>query len=197
MCNPLAMTIVSGVLGTVGAITQSSAAASAANANAATSEQNARLATLQGEDATRRGAMEEARLRARGAQIAGRQTAMMGASGLTTGGSFADIAADTAMGIELDANALRYSTAKEKWGFDVEATDYKNQASRFRSQASNASRMGLFGAASSIIGAAGTYVSGLPTYQSTGSSVVNGSIQIGGSSVVDPLYKKYGYNSLL
>ena len=191
------MTIVSGVLGTVGAITQSSAAASAANANAATSEQNARLATLQGEDATRRGAMEEARLRARGAQIAGRQTAMMGASGLTTGGSFADIAADTAMGIELDANALRYSTAKEKWGFDVEATDYKNQASRFRSQASNASRMGLFGAASSIIGAAGTYVSGLPTYQSTGSSVVNGSIQIGGSSVVDPLYKKYGYNSLL
>ena len=197
MCNPLAMTIVSGVLGTVGAITQSGAAASAANANAAISEQNARLAALQGEDATRRGAMEEARLRARGAQIAGRQTAMIGASGLTTGGSFADIAADTAMGIELDANALRYSTAKEKWGFDVEATNYKNQASQFRSQAKNASRMGLFGAASSIIGAAGTYVSGLPTYQSTGSSVVNGSIQIGGSGVVDPLYKKYGYNSLL
>lgn len=197
MCNPLAMTIVSGVLGTVGAITKSGAEASAANANAAISEQNARLAALQGEDATRRGAMEEARLRARGAQIAGRQTAMIGASGLTTGGSFADIAADTAMGIELDANALRYSTAKEKWGFDVEATNYKNQASQFRSQAKNASRMGLFGAASSIIGAAGTYVSGLPTYQSTGSSVVNGSIQIGGSGVVDPLYKKYGYDSLL
>ena len=197
MCNPLAMTIVSGVLGTVGAITQSSAAASAANANAAASEQNARLAALQGEDATRRGAMEEARLRARGAQIAGRQSAMIGASGLTTGGSFADIAADTAMGIELDANALRYSTAKEKWGFDVQATDFMNQASQSRAQAKNARRMGLFGAASSIIGAAGTYVSGLPTYQSTGSSVVNGSIQIGGQGLVDPNYAKYGYKSLL
>lgn len=197
MCNPLAMTIVSGVLGTVGAITQSSAAASAANANAAASEQNARLATLQGADAARRGAMEEARLRARGAQFAGRQNAMLAASGLTTGGSAADIAADTAMGIELDANALRFSTAKEKWGFDVEATNYTNQASRFRSEAKNARRMGLFGAASSIIGAAGTYVSGLPTYQSTGSSVVNGSIQIGGKSLVDPNFTTHGYQSLL
>lgn len=141
--------------------------------------------------------MEEARLRARGAQFAGRQNAMLAASGLTTGGSAADIAADTAMGIELDANALRYSTAKEKWGFDVQATDFMNQASQSRAQAKNAKRMGLFGAASSIIGAAGTYVSGLPTYQSTGSSVVNGSIQIGGQGLVDPNYAKYGYKSLL
>jgi hypothetical protein len=47
---------------------------------------------------------------------------------------------------------IRFNTLKQKWGFDVEAANYQNQANAARASAKNAKRAGTIGAVGSILG---------------------------------------------
>jgi hypothetical protein len=107
------------------------------------------------------GAREERRFRLRALQEQAAQEAGFAASGATFEGSPLLAMADTAQGIEEDSAMIRFNTLKQKWGFDVEATNYLNQsnaalqsAANARSSAKNAKRAGTIGAVGSLLGGA-------------------------------------------
>lgn len=174
-----AFTIVGGLLSAGSSIMGGIAQSRAYSAQAQMAEQNARMAELQGEESVRKGARDEAKLRARGAQFLGTQRAMMGASGLTTGGSNQNILMDTGMGIEQDADNLRFQTAQTAYGFDVERINNLNQASVARSSASNAKTAGYIGAFNSLLGMGGRLWAGRPVGEPTGASLQNNTLVLG------------------
>lgn len=72
-------------------------------------------------------------LKSKGAQVISTQRAVMGASGLaTTSGTPALILTDTAAQLALDTEAMRLNNRRAKWGFDVQATNYRNASAQKR-----------------------------------------------------------------
>lgn len=177
--------ILGGVVGAASSIMQGQQQAAAYKAQARVAENNARMAQEQGSEAARQGAREEKQLRRQGAQFAGSQLATLAASGGQIGGSSLGVLADTAMGIEEDAQTIRFNTMKNKWGFDVQAVNYQNEANAARSSAKNARTAGYVGAFSTLLGTAAQV---WPTSgSSTGSKLKNGQITVGG---MDDYYKR-------
>ncbi len=126
----------------VGAIRSASAKASADNYNGQIAEQNAAIATSQGEAAA------QAQQRDAERQI-GRGVAAYGASGVDVGsGSPTDVLADSARSAMLDNLTIRYNA-------QLRGTAYKDQANLYRSEASNDTTSGYLNAASSVVGALG------------------------------------------
>ena len=142
MCTMLAAAI-----GAAGTVMQGMAANSAAKAQAQAAEQNARIAEAQGHDAIERGGDEELRLRRQAAIRRGNARAQAAASGIDAdSGSMLDTRNADISETERDAAAIRYNAARERWGYQVQAQNYRNEASAARASGRNA----LF---SSIIGA--------------------------------------------
>ena len=137
---------------TVGTIQQGMAQANAYKAQAKAMDQNAAYAKDQARDAIDRGGKEEHRLRERGRQFAASQKTGFAASGLDTGsGSALNILMDTATGVEEDAATIRTNAQREKYGFDVQATNYRNQANMARAAAKNTQIGTLFSAGATIL----------------------------------------------
>lgn len=139
------------------------AQAAAAQSQAAMAEQNARLAERQGVEALKAGAREEERFRQQARQFQSAQRTTAAASGVQMSGSALNVLADTAQGIETDADTLRFNTLKDKWGFDMQSTNFKNQAHAARATAKNARTAGWIGGITSILGTTAQVVAGLPT----------------------------------
>jgi hypothetical protein len=102
---------------------------------ASVANQNAETATAQANDAINRGnaAAEQRRVQMR--QQLGTQVATMGASGADlTSGTALDITGDTAQFGSLDALTTLNNAQREAYGYQVQATNYENQASAARSQ---------------------------------------------------------------
>lgn len=160
MCTLLATAI-----GAAGTLVQGIAANSAAKAQARVSEANARIAENQAHDAVLRGGQEETKLRRDLSRQQGQQRAMLAAAGIDTDtGSSADIRTSSLREGEEDAAAIRMNAARERWGYQVQATNYRNEASAARAQGRNA----LFG---SILGAGGQMVSAFaPAFSGGGNS---------------------------
>lgn len=123
------------------AVTVASAAASAYSQNqqakytSAVAEKNADIAEAQAQDSINRGNAQADEIRRRNRQAAGTQAATMGATGadLSTGGAL-DIFGDTAQFGALDALTTVNNAQREAYGYQVQAENYKAQASSARSQ---------------------------------------------------------------
>lgn len=145
MCTMLAAAV-----GAAGTLYQGIAARNAANAQARAAERNAEIAEAQGHDAILRGGEEELSLRRRLALQRGSTRAATAASGVDADtGSALDVRNASISEGERDAAAIRYNAARERWGYQTQAANYRAQASAARAAGSNA----LFG---SVIGAGAT-----------------------------------------
>jgi hypothetical protein len=132
-------------------IQQGRAENKAAEFNAEMSDNNAAVAAMEAEDAKTRGAEEEKKFRMQTEELKGRQRAAAAASGVMVDeGSALDSLANTAMYSEDDALTLRANTAREAWGHQVQAANYKSSAQLSRMSKSNP-----------YLGAAGGILSGI------------------------------------
>lgn len=103
------------------------------DAAAEISDQNALLSLRAGDIETEKGATNLSVLRNRGRQVISSQRAAAGAAGLaTTSGTPALILQDTAAQLAVDVEALRLNNRRSKWGYDVQAMNYRNQARQQR-----------------------------------------------------------------
>lgn len=109
------------------ALEASGAAANRDDARAAAvAEFNAKVAELQAKDALVRGAQDESKFRASVRGLIGTQRADYAASNIDVSyGSAADVQAETAFQGELDALTIHTNTAREAWGYRVEAANQR------------------------------------------------------------------------
>ena len=144
-----------GAMSAVGSLVQGYAAKSAANAQAAASEQNAKIADEQARDAVKRGAYDELKLRRQMSILQGQQRSALAASGVEvdTGSSLALQEATRKEG-DQDAAVIRFNAEREAWGYGVQATNYRNAASAARAGGKNAMTAGIIGAGTSLLGTA-------------------------------------------
>jgi hypothetical protein len=147
-----------GAVSAMGSLVQGQAAKSAANAQAAANEQNAKMADEQARDAVRRGAYDELKLRRQMQILQGQQRAMAAASGIEvdTGSPLAIQEASRKEG-DQDAAIIRYNAAREAWGHGVQATNYRNAAAAARAQGKNAMTAGIIGAGTGLLSTGAEY----------------------------------------
>lgn len=82
------------------------------------------------------------------------------------------------MGIEEDATTIRFNTLQSKYARDVEALNFRNQASAARASAKNARTAGWIGGLTSVLSTGGQ-VAGMSAGYPTGARVRGGSITLG------------------
>ena len=175
-----AFAVVGGLISAAGSVMQGQAQAKAYEAQAKVAQQNARLAELQGAEELKKGAREEAKFRQQARQFQSSQRTAMAASGGQMSGSTLNVLADTAQGIEEDATTLRFNTLQNKWGHDVQRTNFINEASAARASAKNAKTAGWMGGFTTLL-STGSQVLGMMPNQPTGSRSVGGNIVVGSS----------------
>jgi hypothetical protein len=118
----IALSAYQGVSGFQGAQRQASAASAQGQYQKTIANENSRLATVNAQDATQRGQLEEQRARLGTRQQIGSTRAGLAAQGVDIGsGSAADVQASEAGLGELDALTIRNNAAREAYGFNVEA----------------------------------------------------------------------------
>lgn len=135
MCGPVAVGAVMLVASAMQAYSQNRQGKYAA----AVANQNAETATAQANDAINRGnaAAEQRRVQMR--QELGTQTATMGASGADlTSGTALDIAGDTAQFGSLDSLTTLNNAQREAYGYQVQSSNFYNEAASAKSQANAA-----------------------------------------------------------
>ena len=155
MCLPPMIAMAGGLIGAAGSVMAGNAQAQAYKAEAEAAAQNANLAALQGQEELKKGAREEAKFRREANQFASAQKTALAASGAQLSGSALNVMADTAQGIEEDATTIRFNTLQSKWGYDVNAVNYRNQASAARASAKGAKTAGWIGGFSTLLNTGG------------------------------------------
>lgn len=112
---------------------QAQAITSQGSAEAQMFEQNARLATMQAEDATARGEVEVGQHQRSVKKLLGAQRARLAAQGLDVSADSAlDVQAETAQLGALDTLTLRNNAFREAWGYQTQALDYQDRAKMAR-----------------------------------------------------------------
>lgn len=176
MCLPV-LAIAGGLVSAAGSVIQGNAQAKAYKAQAQVAENNARLAELQGARELERGAREEQKFRRQARQFQSSQRTALAASGAQVGGSALSVLADTNRGIAEDATTIRFNTLQNKYERDVQAVNFRNEASAARSSAKNAKMAGWIGGFTSLL-STGVQVAGMRAGQPTGAKVDGGRITI-------------------
>lgn len=184
MCLPPMIAIAGGLISAAGSVMAGNAQAAAYEAQAKVAQQNARLAELQGVEELKKGAREEERFRREARQFQSSQRTALAASGAQVSGAALSVLADTAMGIEDDATTIRFNTLQSKYGRDVEALNFRNQASAARASAKNARTAGWIGGFTTLLGTGGQ-VAGMTAGQPTGARVRGGSITLASRPYAD------------
>lgn len=121
---------------------------------------NAHVADLQASDAVERGAEAANRYRSQVRGVIGAQRTGFAAGNIDVAfGSAVDVQADAARLGELDALTIRTNAAREAWGYQVQAYDFRQQAAIDRKAGKNqiaagnqAATAGAFNAATTIVG---------------------------------------------
>jgi hypothetical protein len=157
MCDITAgIALASALLGAAGSIQQGNAAAAASKYNAKVSDMNARISDRRALDALERGKVEEQNKRREIAQFKGRQEAAMSANGVDLNfGSPLDTLVDTAVMGELDALTVRSNSAREAYGFKVDAANKVADANLSRMNASAQTTSGYLTAAGTLLSGVG------------------------------------------
>jgi hypothetical protein len=155
MCDPVSLAVASTVVATVGSVTSGIGEAQQYRYQAQIADQNARLANDQARDSIENTNLEARRRYREIAQTKGAQTAAMAANGLDLNfGSPVDIQKDTAMIGAEDVGQIYKGGNERTRGFDINAFNYRSQASANRAQASGALMKGIFGGVSTALGGA-------------------------------------------
>jgi hypothetical protein len=114
------------------------AAADVSESQAQVADYNAHVADLQATDAIERGDQAEARFRTQIRGAIGAQRTGFAAGNIDVGfGSAVDVQADAAFLGELDALTIKTNAAREAWGYQVQAYDYRQQAKIDRKAGAN------------------------------------------------------------
>lgn len=136
--------MVGGYSSTLGSITNAIGARRTANANA-------QLAEHQAADAVARGQSAEFNQRLKTAQMKGQQVASLAGRGVALdNGSPLDVLTSTDVMGEADALQIRDNAAKEAWGYNAQAANYKAQASAANPWAAGVTS--LLGSAGAVAG---------------------------------------------
>lgn len=118
------------VLSGVGAYNKSVADKAAYAMQATVADTNAGLADAQARDAIARGQVTEFNSTLKARQLKGQQVASMAASGLDLStGSPLSVLTDTDVMSASDAAVIRRNALKEAYGFDIQAANYRDNAS--------------------------------------------------------------------
>lgn len=107
---------------------QANAAIAQGNYQAGVYNQDAQLADSQSADAISRGQTQEAARYGAGRQEMGSIRANAGASGTTDSGSTTAVEGQSLADTGLDMAQIRNNAARQAWGFNVDATQYRGQA---------------------------------------------------------------------
>lgn len=106
----------------------------------------------QGHDAVLRGGYKETLMRRDLRKMLGKQTTGAAAAGiLADSGSVADARLSSMDAAENDININEMNAQRERWGFQVQATNYMNQASAARASGRNAMTAGVIGAGTTLL----------------------------------------------
>ncbi|MBI1213955.1 MAG: hypothetical protein GC190_21040 [Alphaproteobacteria bacterium] len=139
MCIPAAVAMMA--VQATSSIAQGIAASQAASANA-------KIAKYQGDAALAAANVEAGQIRYRGDMVLGQTRAQQAANNVDlSGGSPADVGAESARNIEFDALNAYYGGQSKKWAADIEASQFKAQS---RAALTNA----LFSAGGTILSTA-------------------------------------------
>jgi hypothetical protein len=143
---------------------QGQAARSAANAQAAAEEQNARLSDEQARDSMRRGAYDELKLRRQMSILQGQQRSALAASGVEVDtGSPLELQEASLREGEQDAAVIRYNAERDAWGHQVQAVNHRNAAGAARASGRNAMTGAVIGAGTSLLTTGAPYLKGKGT----------------------------------
>lgn len=151
MCGPVALGAVGLGASVVGSVVGARAQRHQMEHQAAIADNNATIAGWQRTDALRRGRRDESFHRLQTAQRQSRQAAALAANGHELGsGSALRLLADTDFIGELEALDIRDNAAREAYGHQVTASNFRGQAASLRAGASNISP--LFAGALTALG---------------------------------------------
>lgn len=141
------------------------AAADVSESQAKLQDYNASVADLQAQDAVARGAEQENRYRSQIRGAIGAQRTSFAAGNIDVSfGSAVDVQADAARLGELDALTIQTNAAREAWGFNVQAFDYRQQAAIDRKAGANQMLAGEQAQTASRWQVGGTIVGGTTSY---------------------------------
>lgn len=127
------------------------------NAQADIADRNAQLVSNKIADVEYQKQQKQKEIKQQKQQVKGSQMASMAASGVDSSyGTGLSAIADTNYTAQQDINETEYNAAKQEYGYNVEAANYRNQANATRQSA----KSGLIGG---LLGTAGQYYSGLST----------------------------------
>lgn len=158
MCGPPALALAAAGLAAAGAMASGVSQASNLRYQAKVATRNAALENQQSLDAIQRGQLERVQLDRKYSQLQGQQQAAMAANGIDADfGSAAQVANDTAMLRNEDAASLYKNQDTEIKGHDINASNYRGEATAKRQAATGAIVSAAFGAGSSILGGAQQY----------------------------------------
>lgn len=142
-----------------GSYQQATRQKSVLNYEAAIASNNAKIAEMQGQQAEVVGAQMEMAQRMKTALTVGSARASLAANGVDlTYGTAANVLATTAYNGERDVMTIRDNTARAKWGYDVQAQNYKSEAAFDTSNAESINPT-MAGVSSLLNGASGVAVS--------------------------------------
>lgn len=123
-------------------------------------DQNASLADRQGADVLARGREAEGRQRGASRRLAGAQRAAGAASGIDVNtGSARDVLEGDAQLGELEALMIRNNAAREAWGYQVQAGDYRRQSELARMSGRQDAQSLRRGSVSTLLSGAGELAS--------------------------------------
>lgn len=146
MCT-VALTVASAL----GQVWQGYTAKQAADAQAAAAEQNARISEARAHDAVTRGGIKEAGMRRALRRMLGTQSTNAAAAGISSNsGSLSDARLSSIDAMERDIDVNEMNAQRERWGHQVQAVNYENQASAARASGKNAMTAGILGGVATL-----------------------------------------------
>lgn len=173
MCDPLTIAataaVGSGVVGTIGSLQAGHAAQQAANYNASVQMQNADQARRNAEIASQSGManqnIQQLKTRAQMGSIKANQ----GASGVSmNSGSSVDVLQSAAVIGEMDSLSVRSRATREAYGYEVQGTNFQNQATLDKEEGKAAKTASYFNAASTLLGSASNAAGKFSSYKQAG-----------------------------
>jgi len=188
------LSIISGVIGAVGAMQQASANAASAKYQAQVARNNEVVAKQNAVYERQAGQVEEQTVRMKTHEVISQAHAIQGASGIETeSGSPVEVRKTSAMIGELDAVNTYLNAQRKAYEYVVQGTNLEAQATLYDKQAKDAMSAGMISALGSIVGGFASFA-GQGGFGSFGGGGV--STAAPGTGVASPLYSAPGVGSV-
>lgn len=154
---------------------------------------NAGLAEEQSRDAIARGHEAELKSRSGSRQLIGSQRAALAAQGIALdSGSAVDVVENDAALGELDALTIRNNAKREAWGFQTQATQYRQQGELARTSGRNTAKALRNRSVSTLLSGAGDLFSVYQSYGKTSAGRTRSSSEYGRSTYSGNSYGMLG-----